>query len=434
MTNVKNAVCVGAQWGDEGKGKITDLLSEKANVVVRFQGGNNAGHTLVVDGVQTVLHLVPSGILHKDKVCVIGNGCVLDPEVLLQELDMLQARKILEDEERLILSDRAHVILPFHKRIDKARELARGSRKIGTTGRGIGPAYEDKVARRGMRVVDLVNPDAVAKCIRRGVLLANSLLDALGADIIGGGDIEEMIERTRIHGQTLKPYVQDTSSFLHTAMGEGKKILFEGAQGAMLDVDHGTFPFVTSSNCLAGHAAVGSGVGPKDLGTVLAVTKAYTTRVGEGPFPTEMDAATEERIRKAGSEFGATTGRSRRCGWLDLVQLKTSIRLNGATELALTKLDVLAGVDELEVCTAYELDGKRIDYLPAGVALEEVVPVYEKHEGFRECPSDLKSLDDLPDAARRYAQFIAESVNCNLALVSVGPQRGEELILRHPFD
>lgn len=431
---MSNAVCVGAQWGDEGKGKVTDLLSEKADVVVRFQGGNNAGHTLVVDGVQTVLHLVPSGILHKGKVCVIGNGCVLDPEVLLQELEMLQARDILEDERRLILSDRAHVILPFHKHIDKAREVARGSKKIGTTGRGIGPAYEDKVARRGMRVEELIDPEAVAVGVREGVLLANSLLDALGAEAIAGNDVEEMIHRLREHGQRLKPFVTDAGDYLHRSIKAGKKVLFEGAQGAMLDIDHGTYPYVTSSNCLAGQAAVGSGVGPKDLGAVLAVAKAYTTRVGEGPFPSEMDAETEERFRKAGSEFGATTGRSRRCGWLDLVQLKTSVRLNGATELAITKLDILGGVDELDVCVAYEIDGERVETFPTGKRVANVKPVYEKREGFGPLPETLSSLEELPDAARAYVEWVAKEVECNLALVSVGPQRGQELILRHPLE
>src|SRR5688572_12159661 len=309
-----NAVCIGAQWGDEGKGRIVDRLSERADVVVRFHGGNNAGHTVVVDGVTTILHLVPSGVLHQDKLCVIGPGCVVDPEVLLQEIEMLQARKLLTDPKRLVISDQAHVILPFHKRIDKAREAARGAGKIGTTGRGIGPAYEDKAARRGMRVHDLIDPARVAEHVREGAMYASSLLDSLGADTYKGSDIEEMIARIRAQGQRLRASVDDAGDVVARAAAAGKTVLFEGAQGTLLDLDHGTYPFVTSSNCLAAHASVGTGVGPHLLGRILAVAKAYTTRVGEGPFPTEMDDVTGAKLRQLGHEFGATTGRPRRCG------------------------------------------------------------------------------------------------------------------------
>lgn len=432
---MSNAVCVGAQWGDEGKGKVTDLLAETADVVARFQGGNNAGHTLVVDGVQTVLHLVPSGVLHKKTQCIIGNGCVIDPEVLLQEIEMLQTRGVLEGAERLLISDEAHLILPFHKRVDKAREEARGASKIGTTGRGIGPAYEDKAARRGLRVHDLVDPQAVAERIRAGVMLANSLLEAYGAEPYSGQDLEEMIARAKTHGARLKPFVGDSGAAIAAATKAGKRVLFEGAQGAMLDLDHGTYPYVTSSNCLAGHAAVGTGVGPRTLGNVCIVAKAYTTRVGEGPFPTEMDTETQERFRTAGGEFGATTGRSRRCGWLDLVQLKYAARLNGANLLALTKLDILQDAGPLQVCVAYELDGKRLEDYPHTVdALSRVKPIYKEVPGWPAFDDDVKSLEDLPQTAQDYVAMIADALEVEVSLVSIGPGRGQEFVLRHPLD
>lgn len=432
--SVQNAVCVGAQWGDEGKGKIVDLLAERADLVVRFHGGNNAGHTLVVDGVQTVLHLVPSGILHPGKVCVIGNGVVVDPEVLLQEMEMLEARGLLNGPGRLVISECAHVILPFHKRVDKAREGAAGKSRIGTTGRGIGPTYEDKAARRGMRVHDLIKPERVSAAVRQNVMYANSLLEALDAEPFRGEELEEMIERVRSHGERIKPYVGDASEVVHRAVSDGKRVLFEGAQGAMLDLDHGTYPYVTSSNCLAGHASIGAGVGPQLLGRIVAVTKAYTTRVGEGPFPTELDDAVGQRLREVGSEFGATTGRSRRCGWLDLVQLSYALRLNGATDLALTKLDVLAGMDTLKVCVAYELDGERLTRPPRDTAdLERVVPIYEELPGFGALPETLSSLDDLPANAQGYIRYILERTGLRLAILSTGPGRGQALMLRDPL-
>jgi adenylosuccinate synthase len=440
MTSTKsgrpaNAVCVGAQWGDEGKGKIVDLLSERADMVVRFQGGNNAGHTLVVDGVQTILHLVPSGILHPGKRCLIGNGVVVDPEVLLQELEMLETRGLLDSPDRLMVSESAHVILPFHKRVDKAREGARGTGKIGTTGRGIGPTYEDKAARRGMRVHDLIDADRVASIIRDGVMYANSLLEALDAEPFRGHELEQMIERIRSHGERVKPYVGDTGELIHEQMKAGKRVLFEGAQGAMLDLDHGTYPYVTSSNCVAAQAAVGSGVGPNALGNILGVAKAYTTRVGEGPFPTELDDAMGERLRTAGGEFGATTGRSRRCGWLDLVQLNYAIRVNGVSHLALTKLDVLADMDPIKVCVAYEVDGERTTRMPHDSAvLDRVKPVYEEHEGFGPLPDSLESLDDLPPAARKYVDWVMDKTGVELAILSTGPGREQSLTLLDPLE
>jgi adenylosuccinate synthase len=432
---MSNLVCIGAQWGDEGKGRIVDRMSERADVVVRFHGGNNAGHTVVVDGVTTILHLVPSGVLHKDKLCVIGAGCVVDPEVLIQELDMLQARGLLTIEsKRLVISDQAHVILPFHKRIDKAREAARGKGKIGTTGRGIGPAYEDKAARRGMRVHDLVNEKKVAEQVRAGAMYANSLLDALDAEPYKGSDIEEMIARIRQHGQKLKPCVDDSGDVVAKACAAGKRVLFEGAQGTLLDLDHGTYPFVTSSNCLAAHASVGTGVGPHLLGRILGVAKAYTTRVGEGPFPTEMEDPVGSDLRTRGGEFGATTGRPRRCGWLDLVALKYAVRLNGITDLALTKLDVLSGFGDLQVCTSYEIDGVKTDRFPHDVdVLNKVKPIYETVPGFKDIPEKPKSLDDLPPTARSYVTSIADRLGCRLSIVAAGPGRGQEMILADPL-
>jgi adenylosuccinate synthase len=430
-----NVVCIGAQWGDEGKGRIVDRMSERADVVVRFHGGNNAGHTVVVDGVTTILHLVPSGVLHKDKLCVIGAGCVIDPEVLIQEIDMLQARGLLAgDAKRLVISDQAHVILPFHKRIDKAREAARGKGKIGTTGRGIGPAYEDKAARRGMRVHDLVDGDKVAVHVRNGAMYANSLLDALDAEPYKGSDIEDMIARARAHGKKLAPRVDDSGDVVAKACIAGKRVLFEGAQGTLLDLDHGTYPYVTSSNCLAAHASVGTGVGPHLLGRILGVAKAYTTRVGEGPFPTEMDDALGEKLRQLGGEFGATTGRPRRCGWLDMVALRYAVRLNGITDLALTKLDVLSGFGDLQVCMAYEIDGVRTDRFPHDAdVLARTKPIYETVPGFTGIPDKPKSLDDLTHAARSYVTGIAEQLGVRLSIVAAGPGRGQEMMLVDPL-
>ena len=429
-----NAVCIGAQWGDEGKGRIVDRLSERADLVVRFHGGNNAGHTVVVDGVTTILHIVPSGVLHPSKTCVIGNGVVVDPEVLLQEMEKLEARKLLGDPDRLVISDQAHVILPFHKRIDKAREHAAGASKIGTTGRGIGPSYEDKAARRGMRMHDLVEVDRVPVCVREGVMVANSLLDALGADPYRGDEIEEMIERLRAHGKRLRPFVKDAGQVVADAAAAGKRVLFEGAQGTLLDLDHGTYPYVTSSNCVASHAATGSGVGPGMLGRVLAVAKAYTTRVGEGPFPTELAEEQGEALRQRGAEFGATTGRPRRTGWLDLVALKYAVRLNGATDLALTKLDVLAGFGAIQVCTAYEIDGQRVERFPHDPrALARAKPIYEEHEGLPDVPEKLERFEELPPPAQRYVRMISDRLGVRLSMLCVGPSRGQELFLHDPL-
>ncbi len=427
-----NVVCIGAQWGDEGKGRIVDRLSEAVDVVARFHGGNNAGHTVIVDGVTTILHLVPSGVLHKDKLCVIGSGCVIDPEVLLQELEMLSARGLIDikNPERLLLSDQAHVILPFHKRVDKAREIARGAGKIGTTGRGIGPAYEDKAARRGMRVHDLIHPERVAEAVREGAMYSNSILEALDGEVYQGAELEVMIKRLQEQGQKLKPCVDDCGDRIAAAMAQGKRVLFEGAQGALLDLDHGTYPYVTSSNCVAGHAAVGTGIGPGKLGRVLGVLKAYSTRVGEGPFPTELNDAQGEALRQKGGEFGATTGRPRRTGWLDLVALRYAVRINGITDLAITKLDILAGFGELQICVAYEVDGVRVERFPHDInTLQRVTPVYQSMEGFDVVPERIGALSELPASAQRYLQFISEQLGVRLSIVGVGPGRGQELVL-----
>ncbi|MBL93463.1 MAG: adenylosuccinate synthase [Myxococcales bacterium] len=428
---MKSLVCVGAQWGDEGKGKLVDILAENAHVVVRFQGGNNAGHTLVVDGVQTILHLVPSGILHENTTCAIGNGVVVDPEVLVQEVEMLQARGKLDDMSRLVVSPMCHVIMPWHKRLDAAREQASGSHKIGTTRRGIGPTYEDKAARRGIRMYEFIQPQRLTERIRTGVMMANSMLEALGDEPYLGVEIEEMIQRCHKLGEEIAPLLGDVGELIVQIGESGGRVLFEGAQGALLDVDHGTYPYVTSSNCAAAQAALGSGVGPAWASEVLGVTKAYTTRVGEGPFPSELHTAVGEQLRELGGEFGATTGRPRRCGWLDLVALRHAIRINGVTQLAVTKLDVLSKLSEYQVCEAYELpDGTRIDRFPYDpLVLEQVKPVLKAFVGMDDLPSTLNKFEDLPGSAQSFVAYLQEQLGVPVTIISVGPQRGEELIL-----
>lgn len=421
-------ICVGGQWGDEGKGRIVDILSQKCDIVVRFQGGNNAGHTLVVDGVRTVLHLIPSGILHKNIVCAIGPGVVIDPEVLLQEIDTLFSRGLLQDQSRLLLSPTAHVIFPFHKRIDLAREKARGHDKIGTTGRGIGPAYEEKVSRRGIRLYELFDKKRLSQRVREACIFVNTLLDSLDAETFKGQDIEEMIERGTDHAAKLKPFMRDVHGYLHKAKAEGKKILFEGAQGALLDVDHGTYPFVTSSNCVAGHAAAGSGYGGARMAKAIMVAKCYATRVGSGPFPTELNDDTGELLRARGAEFGATTGRPRRCGWLDLNALKYACEINGADFLAITKLDILAQLESVKVCVAYELEGKQIDYFPWDPEeMARLKPIYKEFAGFGDLGANMKKRADLPKSAQEYLNYIESYCRVPVKVVSVGPQRGAEL-------
>ncbi|MCI0571849.1 MAG: adenylosuccinate synthase [Myxococcaceae bacterium] len=432
-----NVVVVGAQWGDEGKGKVVDLLTEHAQVVVRFQGGNNAGHTLVVDGQKTVLHLIPSGILHAGKTCVIGNGVVVDPAVLVKEIDGLKQRGFLKDDAQLRVSYDAHVIFPWHKQLDLLREKARGEAAIGTTGRGIGPAYEDKVARRGIRVRDLLQAERLGRKMRERLEQARDEL-ALLARKAGAPapelDADALVAEALAIGERLRPYAADTSQYLAARIKGGARILFEGAQGTLLDVDHGTYPFVTSSNCVAGNAAVGSGLGPTAIDKVMGISKAYTTRVGGGPFPTELTDALGEQLRRVGEEFGATTGRPRRCGWLDGVVLRYAARVNGLWGIALTKLDVLSGLEELKLCTAYELDGARLTELPGDYEdLARVKPVYETLPGWEESLDGVRTVDQLPEAARRYVHRVEEVAGVPVVCLSVGADRGKTVLLQNPF-
>jgi len=433
-----NVVVVGAQWGDEGKGKVVDLLTEHAQVVVRFQGGNNAGHTLVVGGEKTILTLIPSGILHAGKTCVIGNGVVLDPSVLVAEIDALRARGVIRSEAQLIVSESAHVIFPWHKHLDALREKARGDSPIGTTGRGIGPSYEDKVARRGIRVRDLLDPRWLERKVAErlaGALDELRLLAGRAGTELPLLDAAAIAREYAAFGARLRPHVRDASLYLHGEARAGARILFEGAQGTLLDVDHGTYPFVTSSNCVAGNAAVGSGLGPTAIDRVVGISKAYTTRVGGGPFPTELKDAIGERLRKVGDEFGSVTGRPRRCGWLDGVVLRYAARVNGLSGLALTKLDVLSGLSELKLCTGYTLAGAETREFPSDVDdLAQVAPVYETLPGWEERLAGVRTLEQLPAAARAYVRRVEEVAGVPVVCISVGADRGETILLQNPFD
>ncbi len=420
-----NVVVIGLQWGDEGKGKIIDFLTQAADVVVRFQGGNNAGHTIVVDGQKYILHLIPSGILHLHKICAIGNGVVIDPAVLLTEIKDLKEKGIDVTPERLLISEKAHVIMPYHKAIDLAREAKKGKGKIGTTGRGIGPCYEDKATRTGFRMVELLDRESFLEKLKAKVEEKNFYLTQyLKAKPL---NFDEMAEAYLRYGEELKPYLTNVPRFLWKAKEAGKSILFEGAQGTQLDIDHGTYPYVTSSNTVASSVCSGAGFPITAVDTVLGVCKAYTTRVGGGPFPTELQDATGNHLRDKGGEYGSTTGRPRRCGWLDLVVVKEAIRLNGVSKLAITKLDVLTGLEELKVCVGYAYEGKKIDYLPASVAgIEKCKPIYETLPGWQEDLSG-RNLENLPIAAKNYLKFISDFVEVPIVLVSTGPGR-EEII------
>jgi len=427
-----NVVVVGAQWGDEGKGKIVDLLTQYADVVVRFQGGNNAGHTLVVGGEKTVLHLIPAGILHPGKSCVIGNGVVADPEVFVMEIDRLKAKGALKDDGQLVLSLDAHVIMPWHKAIDVAREQAAGAGKIGTTGRGIGPTYEDKVARRGLRVRDLLDEARLARKVKERLPAAADELRRLGAT----PDLDEkaIVQRHAELGRRMARYATDVSLWLHRALKQGKQLLFEGAQGTMLDVDHGTYPFVTSSNTVAGNAVVGCGLGPRVVDYVLGISKAYSTRVGGGPYPSELKDETGERLRKIGGEFGATTGRPRRTGWLDALALRYAVRVNGLDGIALTKLDVLTGFEKVRIAVGYRVDGKVLEEMPSDPdLLDRAEAVYEELPGWTETVGHLKSFDDLPPRARAYVRRVQELAGVKVIGCSVGADRGETILVENPF-
>ncbi len=428
----KNIVIVGTQWGDEGKGKIVDFLTEKADVVVRFQGGNNAGHTLYVNEKKLILHLIPSGILYEDKVCMIGNGTVIDPKVLLEEIDNLKKEFVDVNPDRLIISERANLIMPYHKAIDLAREEAKGKGKLGTTGRGIGPCYEDKVARRGIRVVDLKDPEELRQKIEENVREKNFYLTQfLNAEPVDSKLIfNEYIQMA----EKILPYVKDVSIELEKAIKQGKNILFEGAQGTHLDIDHGTYPFVTSSNTVAGNASSGSGIGPSHLHHILGVVKAYTTRVGSGPFVTELTDEIGDYIQKRGQEFGATTGRRRRCGWLDLVIVNDSKRLNGLNSLAITKLDVLSGIEKLKVCVAYKMDGELVYSRPASFKdISRCEPVYKELPGWSEDISNVKTVAELPKNARKYIDFIEESIGIPVSIISTGPSREQTIVVKEIF-
>ncbi|MFO7801794.1 MAG: adenylosuccinate synthase [Desulfovermiculus sp.] len=424
----ENVVVVGAQWGDEGKGKIVDLLTEKAEVVVRFQGGNNAGHTLVVKGHKVVLHLIPSGILHPGKLCLIGNGVVLDPEVFCQELEGLKSLGLKIDASSLKISRKTHLIMPYHKLLDTAREeKKKGPDKIGTTGRGIGPAYEDKVARVGVRASDVLKPNLMLAKMEKAIEEKNTLFQHYFD--MQPVKVKDMWEAIQPWTERLKHYLGDVSSEIASAQAAGKPVLFEGAQGTHLDIDHGTYPYVTSSNTLAGNASAGSGCGPNSLHKVVAVVKAYTTRVGAGPFPTELDDQTGKHLQTQGAEFGATTGRPRRCGWLDLAVLRESCRLNGPQEIALTKLDVLSGLSEISICTRYSSPEGEVAYPPQMEnALAQVDPVYETLPGWEEDISGVRSFAELPSAAQDYIGCIEDELKVKVGLISVGPDREQTLV------
>ena len=427
-----NVVVVGTQWGDEGKGKIVDLLTEQAQVVARYQGGNNAGHTLVVGGEKFIFHLIPSGILHPGTVCCIGNGVVLDPEVFLGEIERLKSRGVKVGPENLRVSERTQVIMPYHQRLDKAREKAKGAGKIGTTGRGIGPCYEDKVARRGIRVADLVNPELFRAKLQEALPEKNFLLEKFLGD--RPFSFEEIFAPYQEMGKALKPLMANVSVLLQTALQTDKNILFEGAQGTHLDIDHGTYPFVTSSNPVAGGAATGSGIGPNALHRVLGIVKAYTTRVGGGPFPTECLDKVGDHMVECGVEFGSTTGRRRRCGWLDMVVLKEAARLNGLTGLAITKLDVLSTLNPVRICVAYELDGERREVMPPTLSeLERCQPVFEDLPGWSEDLRRVRHFEGLPVNTRNYLKRLEELAGVPIQIVSVGPDREETILLQDPF-
>lgn len=414
-------VVVGAQWGDEGKGKIVDILSREADVVVRFGGGANAGHTLVIGGIKTVIRLVPSGVMHPHTACVLGPGMVIDPEVLLGELETLEKRGALPDRGRVLISERAHVVLPHHVEIDTLRE--QGADPIGTTKRGIGPCYEDKVARTGVRMCDLNHEPTLRAQLTRSLSRWAPTISAFGAT---QPDLEQVLAHCLRMGEALAALIGDASEYLETARRAGKRIVLEGAQGTMLDLDHGTYPYVTSSTVLSGGAASGAGLPPNAIGEVVGITKAYATRVGGGPFPTELEDALGDAIRKAGGEFGSVTGRPRRCGWLDVAVLRHAVRMNGITELAITKLDVLAGIGPLKIAVAYELDGKRYEVPPA-LGLERAKPIFEELPGWTEDLTGIRTFDALPITVQRFVDRVAELAGTKIGMISVGPDREETL-------
>ena len=419
-------IVLGAQWGDEGKGKMTDYLAEEANVVVRYQGGNNAGHTVEVGEKQYKLHLIPSGILHDEKLNVIGNGVVVDPKAFFTEIDYLKEEGVKVTPEKLIVSDRAHVIMPYHKVLDKLKEKARGKNDIGTTGKGIGPCYTDKFERCGIRVCDLIDKEVFKEKLKDNIEMKNKYI----VNVLGGEPLsfEEIYEEYSNYGEELKPFVKDTSVRVYNEIKEDKTVLFEGAQGMLLDIDYGTYPYVTSSNTTAGGVANGVGIGPNMITNAVGIAKAYTTRVGKGPFPTELEDETGEWIREKGPEYGETTGRSRRCGWLDIVILKTSVRVSGLTSLAVTKIDTLAGLEKVKMCVGYKFNDEIIDYFPASLEdLAKCEPIYEEFDGWDESVANARSYEELHPNARKYLERIEELTDTRISIVSVGPRRDQTM-------
>ena len=419
-------IVLGAQWGDEGKGKMTDYLAEEANVVVRYQGGNNAGHTVGVGEKQYKLHLIPSGILHDEKLNVIGNGVVVDPKAFFTEIDYLKEEGVKVTPEKLIVSDRAHVIMPYHKVLDKLKEKARGKNDIGTTGKGIGPCYTDKFERCGIRVCDLIDKEVFKEKLKDNIEMKNKYI----VNVLGGEPLsfEEIYEEYSKYGEKLKHFVKDTSVRVYNEIKEDKTVLFEGAQGMLLDIDYGTYPYVTSSNTTAGGVANGVGIGPNMITNAVGIAKAYTTRVGKGPFPTELEDETGEWIREKGHEYGVTTGRSRRCGWLDIVILKTSVRVSGLTSLAVTKIDTLAGLEKVKMCVGYKFNDEIIDYFPASLEdLAKCEPIYEEFDGWDESVANARSYEELHPNARKYLERIEELTDTRISIVSVGPRRDQTM-------
>ncbi len=427
-----NVIIVGAQWGDEGKGKVVDIYTEYAHDVVRYQGGNNAGHTLVVGSEKTILHLIPSGILHEGKRCIIGNGVVLDPQVFLQEIVNLKKKGYLKDENQLVVDGNVHIIMPYHKAIDIARESNSSQRKIGTTGRGIGPTYEDKIGRRGIRLIDLIKPETFTRKLDEILPEKNFLLEKfLGCSPVSR---EQIQEEYADYGRQLARYLGNASMLVNQSITAGRHLLFEGAQGSLLDVDHGTYPYVTSSSTIAGGACTGAGIGPRFINEVIGISKAYVTRVGEGPFPTELNDGMGERLRQAGQEFGSTTGRPRRTGWFDAVALREAVRINGMTGLAITKLDVLNELESIKICTAYSYRGELLEDFPRDLeVLKECQPVYEEMPGWRSDLSTATTMAQLPAPAATYLRKLEEVTGCPIVLVSVGARRDQTIQVKNPF-
>ena len=429
---MKNVVVVGSQWGDEGKGKIVDWLSSEADVVIRFQGGHNAGHTLVIDGVTYKLRLLPSGIVRKNKISIIGNGVVVDPWALLEEIKEIKSKGVEISEKNLILSEAANLILPFHREMDEIREDTAGKAKIGTTRRGIGPAYEDKVGRRSIRVMDLISEENLNHRLETVLMHHNAIRKGLGKEIFQKDKLKK--ELLKIAPEILK-YSQPVWKKIDEFKQQKKKILFEGAQGILLDVDHGTYPFVTSSNTVASSAATGSGCGPNSINYVLGITKAYTTRVGEGPFPTELTDSIGEQLGQKGKEFGTVTSRKRRCGWFDGVLVRQTIKISGIDGIALTKLDVLDELDEIKICVAYQLDGKKIDYLPAAVDDQlKVTPIYKTFKGWKSSTKGIKNFKDLPINAKNYVFELGKFIETKISSISTSPERNDTILIEDPFN